>query len=129
MARITVEDCLEREGNRFALVQLASKRSKQLLHGSKTTIEDPRGNKAVVTALREIAEGTVRFMTEDEALAERERLASDGGPSISLEEALRATPAPTPSVAPSGGGDDEEEQGKEGKIEPDRNGGSPTQTF
>ncbi|MFO0003208.1 MAG: DNA-directed RNA polymerase subunit omega, partial [bacterium] len=34
MARITVEDCLTQENNRFALVQLASKRTKQLLQGS-----------------------------------------------------------------------------------------------
>ena len=66
MARITVEDCLREENNRFALVQLASKRTKQLLHGSKSVIEDPRANKAVVTALREIASGRVRFMSAEE---------------------------------------------------------------
>ena len=66
MARITVEDCLREENNRFALVQLASKRTKQLLHGSKSVIEDPRANKAVVTALREIASGRVRFMSPEE---------------------------------------------------------------
>ena len=66
MARITVEDCLREENNRFALVQLAAKRTKQILHGSKTVIEDPRANKAVVMALREIASGKVRFMTEEE---------------------------------------------------------------
>lgn len=78
MARITVEDCLTKERNRFALVQLASKRAKQLLHGSKPSVLDPRGNKSVVMALREIAAGQVRFMTEDEKriardLAQRER--------------------------------------------------------
>lgn len=66
MARITVEDCLTKENNRFALVQLAAKRTKQLLSGSKVLLADQRGNKAVVTALREIAAGQVRFMTEDE---------------------------------------------------------------
>ena len=66
MARITVEDCLREENNRFALVQLAAKRTKQLLHGSRPVIEDPRGNKSVVTSLREIASGKVRFMNEDE---------------------------------------------------------------
>ena len=68
MARITVEDCLTRENNRFALVQLAAKRTKQLLNGSRVLIGDQRGNKAVVTALREIAAGQVRFMTEQEIL-------------------------------------------------------------
>lgn len=66
MARITVEDCLTQENNRFALVQLASKRTKQLLQGSTVQITD-RKNKPVVTALREIAVGKVRFMTPEEA--------------------------------------------------------------
>lgn len=66
MARITVEDCLKRENNRFALVFLASKRAKQLLNGARVVVGGERGNKAVVTALREIAAGTVRFMTEQE---------------------------------------------------------------
>ena len=67
MARITVEDCLVQENNRFSLVQLASKRTKQLLQGSSPQITDRR-NKSVVTALREIADGKVRFMTPDETI-------------------------------------------------------------
>lgn len=67
MARITVEDCLTKETNRFALVLLAAKRTKQILHGSKALITDAK-NKAVVNALREIAAGKVRFMTEQEIL-------------------------------------------------------------
>jgi len=72
MARITVEDCLTQENNRFALVQLASKRTKQLLQGSTVQITDRR-NKPIVTALREIAGGKVRFMTPEEAQAFEER--------------------------------------------------------
>jgi len=68
MARITVEDCLTQENNRFALVQLASKRTKQILQGGTVQITDKR-NKAVVTALREIAGGKVRFMTSEETAA------------------------------------------------------------
>ena len=71
MARITVEDCLVQENNRFALVQLASKRTKQLLRGSRAKIAEVK-NKAVVTALREIAAGEVRFMTPEEAERQRE---------------------------------------------------------
>lgn len=74
MARITVEDCLTQENNRFALVQLASKRTKQLLQGSTVQIADRR-NKAVVTALREIADGKVRFMTPEETVAYEEQRA------------------------------------------------------
>lgn len=76
MARITVEDCLVQENNRFALVQLASKRTKQLLQGSTAQTADRR-NKAVVTALREIADGKVRFMTPEEALAYEEQKARE----------------------------------------------------
>jgi DNA-directed RNA polymerase subunit omega len=65
MARITVEDCLVKENNRFSLVQLCSKRSKQLFTGSPLTISQKK-NKPIVSALREIAAGTVRFMTPAE---------------------------------------------------------------
>ena len=60
MARVTVEDCLKKVENRFALVALASRRTKQLLKGSKPLIEKPR-NKEVIISLREIAEGKVRI--------------------------------------------------------------------
>jgi DNA-directed RNA polymerase subunit omega len=71
MARITVEDCLEREQNRFSLVQLASKRTKQLLTGAKPLVDGRKGNKAVVNSLREIAAGLVSFKTEEDLARER----------------------------------------------------------
>ena len=58
MARITIEDCLEKEENRFALVHLTAKRVRQLLKGSKPLVNAPE-NKEVVVALREIAAGKV----------------------------------------------------------------------
>lgn len=72
MARITVEDCLKEEQNRFALVQLAARRTKQLLSGSQLLVEARKGNKSVVNALREIAAGQVRFKTEEDLQRERE---------------------------------------------------------
>ncbi len=57
MARVTVEDCLEKVPNRFALAMVGSQRSKQLLKGAKPLLETK--NKFVVTALREIAAGKV----------------------------------------------------------------------
>lgn len=60
MARVTVEDCLEKVDNRFALVHLVTKRAKQLLKGSQPVITKVR-NKYVVTALREVAKGLVVF--------------------------------------------------------------------
>lgn len=69
MARVTVEDCLKEEGkdtrkggvtNRFALVLLATKRTRQLLKGATPLVEHHK-NKAPVLALREIAADKVRF--------------------------------------------------------------------
>jgi DNA-directed RNA polymerase subunit omega len=62
MARITVEDCLEKIGddNRFSLVHLAVERVKQRRQGAPLLIP-PRKNKEVVMALREIAAGAVNF--------------------------------------------------------------------
>ncbi|HEX7371999.1 MAG TPA: DNA-directed RNA polymerase subunit omega [Thermodesulfobacteriota bacterium] len=57
MARITVEDCLKKLPNRFALVSLASARTKQLYKGSHPRVQ--ADNKEVVLALREVAAGKV----------------------------------------------------------------------
>jgi DNA-directed RNA polymerase subunit omega len=59
MARVTVEDCLENEENRFALVVLAAYRARQLMKGAKPLV--PANNKAAVVSLREIAAGKVHF--------------------------------------------------------------------
>ena len=61
MARITVEDCLEKVENRFSLVLLAADRTKQLLKGSERLLKTD--NKDGVTALREIAAGKVSNRT------------------------------------------------------------------
>lgn len=59
MARVTVEDCLETVENRFALVHVGAKRTKELLRGARPVY--PCKNREVVTALREIAARRVRF--------------------------------------------------------------------
>ncbi len=58
MARVTVEDCLENVDNRFQLVQVATKRARQLAGGSDPMLEW-ENDKPTVVALREIAEGLV----------------------------------------------------------------------
>lgn len=63
MARVTVEDCLDKVDNRFALVLLVSKRAKQLLKGSSVTVS-AKNNKYIVNALREVAAGNVFFDKE-----------------------------------------------------------------
>lgn len=59
MARVTVEDCLEREENRFALVVLAASRTRQLMKGDAPLVRAK--NKAPVISLREIAAGKVHY--------------------------------------------------------------------
>jgi DNA-directed RNA polymerase subunit omega len=57
MARITVEDCLQKIPNRFQLIVIAARRAKELLKGARPLVDAE--NKEVVTALREIAAGKV----------------------------------------------------------------------
>ena len=59
MARVTVEDCLEHEENRFALVVLASRRTRELMKGAPALVASK--NRPAVTALREIAKQRVQF--------------------------------------------------------------------
>ncbi len=61
MARVTVEDCLEKIDNRFLLVMLAAKRVKQLYKGARPLIDNKADNKNVVVSLREIAAGKVSY--------------------------------------------------------------------
>jgi DNA-directed RNA polymerase subunit omega len=58
MARITVEDCLEYIDNRFELVLTATKRARQIEHGSEPLVQE-ENDKPTVLALREIAEGHI----------------------------------------------------------------------
>jgi DNA-directed RNA polymerase subunit omega len=59
VARVTVEDCLERVNNHFALVILAAERARQLAAGAARLVVCQ--NKPAVTALREIGGGKVSF--------------------------------------------------------------------
>ena len=72
MARVTVEDCLEKIPNRFALVILASERARQLARGAAPLTDCD--NKPAVTALREIADEKVQFR-EDVTETVREYIA------------------------------------------------------
>ena len=56
MARITIEDCLERVGNRFHLVLLATKRARNIATKGVEPMIEREGDKPTVLALREIAE-------------------------------------------------------------------------
>ena len=69
MARITIEDCLNKVNNHFELVLVASRRSRQLLQGRNTTLEQ-ENDKPTVIALREVAEGLVNKEVLDEPIIE-----------------------------------------------------------
>ncbi len=57
MARVTVEDCLEKVPSRFKLITLAIERVKQLREGAQPLVK--ADNKEIVLALREIAQGLI----------------------------------------------------------------------
>jgi DNA-directed RNA polymerase subunit omega len=76
MARVTVEDCLEHEENRFALVILAAQRARVLMKGAPALVASK--NRPAVTSLREIASRNVtelvrEFITQSKALEESQR--------------------------------------------------------
>ncbi|MBF0311818.1 MAG: DNA-directed RNA polymerase subunit omega [Oligoflexia bacterium] len=64
MARVTIEDCLDKVENRYELVHLTLKRVKQLQNGHKPLVRAK--NKEIVMALREIAAGKVKHVPVSE---------------------------------------------------------------
>lgn len=109
MARVTVEDCVDKVSNRFDLVLLAAQRARQISGGADLTIDRDRDKNPVV-ALREIAEETVRPRNLQEAIVsnlQRVRMdeedETDELASLSESaEALRLTAAAPPRPTPSG---------------------------
>lgn len=103
MARVTVEDCIEKIPNRFDLVLLAGQRARQISGGAELTLDRDRDKNPVV-ALREIAEETIR----PDALAEKlitdlqkvrideDDVADELGSLAQSAEALRLTAAAPP---------------------------------
>lgn len=71
MARVTVEDCLTKVENRFALVHAAAKRTKMIFKGSNPLVDCK--NKEIVTALREIADGKVTIAEVEEEKKKRKK--------------------------------------------------------
>jgi len=67
MARVTVEDCIEKVDNRFELIVLASHRGREITAGSELTV--PRDNdKNPVVSLREIADETIKVTDLKESM-------------------------------------------------------------
>lgn len=72
MARVTVEDCLDKVENRFALVLIASERARQIELGVSEPLVPEDNDKPTVLALREIAAGfdVTRIVSDKEKTAQ-----------------------------------------------------------
>ena len=70
MARITVEDCLEKIPSRFDLILMASKRARQLSTTSRDPLVEWDNDKPTLVALREIEEGLLDIETLEKTLEE-----------------------------------------------------------
>ena len=94
MARITVEDCLEKVDNRFHLVRVASKRARQLMNGKEPTLEWDN-DKATVVALREIAAGNITeemlnekpIINDEDSLFEQSEIDAEIGAVVNADNA------------------------------------------
>lgn len=103
MARVTVEDCVDKIPNRFDLVLFAAQRARQISGGADLTIDRDRDKNPVV-ALREIAEQTVKPKhLEESVIAGLQKVqiddddeADDIGSLAASAEALRLTAAAPP---------------------------------
>src|SRR3954471_9523547 len=110
MARVTVEDCVDKIPNRFDLVLLSAQRARQISGGAELTIDRDRDKNPVV-ALREIAEQSVKPKQLEEALVsnlQRVQIDDDEAPdevgSLSASaQALRLTPEAPPRNNNAGG--------------------------
>ena len=97
MARVTVEDCLDKVQNRFELVLVAAKRAHQLNSGGFRTTLDVGKDKPTVLSLREIEAGLIdaSILTEEYAIEEelnaQEKLADEAKMSEVKEELSEAT--------------------------------------
>ena len=100
MARVTVEDCVDKIPNRFELVLLSAQRARQISGGAELTIDRDRDKNPVV-ALREVAEQTVKPKELEEALigslqrvqVDEDDVADEVGSLCASAEALRLTAA------------------------------------
>jgi DNA-directed RNA polymerase subunit omega len=110
MARVTVEDCVDKIPNRFDLVLLAAQRARQISGGADLTLDRDRDKNPVV-ALREIAEQSVKPRHLEEALVsglqkvqvDEEDTPDEVGSLAQSAEALRLTAAAPPRNTNVGG--------------------------
>ena len=93
MARITVEDCLEKINSQYDLVLIAKERTSQLNAGEKALVPE-NNDKNTVLALREIGEGKISLKTiEDSAINKLRKIKSEPKELEELEIDQEALPA------------------------------------
>ncbi len=80
MARITVQDAVEKIGNRFDLVLVAARRARQIQTGGKDALVPEENDKYTVIALREIEEGFITSQILD--MCEHQKHQEQGGTRI-----------------------------------------------
>ena len=110
MARVTVEDCVDKVPNRFDLVLFAAQRARQISGGADLTLDRDRDKNPVV-ALREIAEQTIKPRQLEEAVVaglQKVQIDDDDTPDevgslAASAEALRLTAAAPPRNTNVGG--------------------------
>ena len=106
MARITVEDCLDKVDNRFELVMVSSKRARQIQIGGKDPMVAVDNDKPTVLALREIADGLVNasILTEKPSVDIEEEFnteAAEAEAAESMESADAASAEAAAAEAPA----------------------------
>lgn len=110
MARVTVEDCVDKVTNRFDLVLLAAQRAREISGGAELTLDRDRDKNPVV-ALREIAEETVLPVDLQDSLVaflqkvqvDEDEMPDEIGSIAQSAEALRLTAAAPPRNQNIGG--------------------------
>jgi DNA-directed RNA polymerase subunit omega len=105
VARVTVEDCIDKVPNRFDLVLIASQRTRQLAAGATKTVE-AENDRPPVLALREIAAGTVdpQKLTEGLMIMYRRDIQREVSPDIAehLEEETKPLQDFSPELSLTG---------------------------
>lgn len=113
MARVTVEDCIEKLPNRFELVMVAAQRARKIGSGASLTL-DRDNDKNPVVALREIAESTVDVEElKEEIIRGKQRIIAlddDGEDVVDMMEGEEEWQAMTRGASISIDADDEDEE-------------------
>jgi DNA-directed RNA polymerase subunit omega len=114
MARITVEDCLDKVDNRFELVMVSSKRARQIQIEGKDPMLPVDNDKPTVIALREIAEGLVdaEILVEKPSVDLEEEFASEESESESAQAADSEEAEAAPEAEATEATQDEESEDK-----------------